>query len=129
MLKLVKYSFIYLAAFIMLLHNFVPHTHESELNTSEHEQIHQTETSSPIDLLALIFHEFTEKGDMEDVLIKANTSISFTVSFIALPAINKQLTVPLFEEKELKKYFLPLNELHQSSGFSTAWSVRPPPFA
>lgn len=113
----------------MLLHNVIPHTHESEITNEQHKQVHQKETSSPIGLLALIFHEFTEEGDMEDILIKAKTSISFATSFIVLPTINTQLSIIFFKEKESKQYFLPLKELRQSTGFSTAWSVRPPPFA
>jgi hypothetical protein len=128
-LKLIKYSFIYLAAFIMLLHNFVPHTHESELNTSAHEQIHQTKATSALEVLALIFHEFTEAGEMEELLVKAHDNISFDADFVALLSINKAITIVLIEEKEPKKYYLPLDEFCQATGFSTAWSVRPPPFA
>lgn len=113
----------------MLLHNVIPHIHTSELSISEHQKIHQTEYSSPIDLLTLIFHEFTEEGEMEDVLVKANSNISFNVDFVALVIVNKLFTVILIEEKEPKQPFLPLDEHYQASGFSTAWSVRPPPFA
>ncbi len=129
MLKLIKYSFVYLAALIMLLHNFIPHIHKSELNSSQHEQIHQAKSASTLDILSLIFHEFTEEGDMEDILVKANTNISFNVDFVALVIVNKLFTVALTEEKESKQHFLPLDEPYQSSSFSTAWSVRPPPFA
>ena len=113
----------------MLLHNVIPHTHESELNSEQHQEIHKTESLSAIDVLALFFHEFTEKGEMEDVLVKAKTNISFNVDFVALVAVNKLFTVVLTEEKESKQHIFPLDELFQASGFSTAWSIRPPPFA
>lgn len=128
MLKWIKYSFIYIAAFIMLLHNFIPHVHESELNSTLHKQIHQAESYSTLDLLSFIFHEYTEEGEMEDVLVKANTQINFSIVFIALLA-NNFTNVVLSEEKEHKQHILPLDERYQASGFSTAWSVRPPPFA
>ena len=113
----------------MMLHNFIPHTHKSELNTSEHIEIHQAKSSSTLDILSLIFHEFTEEGEMEDILVKANTNISFDVDFVALVIVNKLFTVALTEEKESKQHTLPLDEPYQDSSFSTAWSVRPPPFA
>jgi hypothetical protein len=113
----------------MLLHNVIPHTHESELNNNQHTQIHQTENPSPIDVIALFFHEFTEEGEMEDILVKAKTNVSFNVDFVALVIVNKLFTVVLTEKKESKQHILPLDELFQASGFSTAWSVRPPPFA
>ncbi|MDF1676891.1 MAG: hypothetical protein P1U44_14350 [Vicingaceae bacterium] len=118
-----------MAAFIMLLHNFIPHTHESELNKTQHEQIHQTKGASTIDILSLIFHEFTEEGEMEDILVKDNTQINFSVVFIASLTINNFTNVVLPEEKESKQHIIPLDKRYQDSGFSTAWSVRPPPFA
>mgnify|MGYP000170951321 CR=1 FL=1 len=128
-LRFIKYSFIYLAAIIMLLHNLIPHSHESELNSNQHTQVHQTEINSPIALLGFIFHEFTEEGEMEDILVNANTNVSLSAVFTVLLMANKTLSVILAEEKETKQYFFPLNEHYQTSGFSTAWSVRPPPFA
>lgn len=113
----------------MLLHNFIPHIHKSELNNAQHEQIHQAKNASTLDILSLIFHEFTEEGEMEDILVKANTNISFNVDFVALVIVNKLFTVAITEEKESNQHFLPLDEPYQASGFSTAWSVRPPPFA
>lgn len=129
MLKWIKYSFIYIAAFIILLHNFIPHVHESELNSTLHKQIHQAESSSTLDLLSFIFHEYTEEGEMEDILVKANVQINFSVVFIASLTINNFTNVVLPEEKESKQLFVSLDELCETSGFSTAWSVRPPPFA
>lgn len=113
----------------MLLHNIIPHAHESELSNSEHQQIHQLEPSSPIGLLALVFHEFTEDGEMENIIVKASSKISFNVGFVVLTTINMLFTVPLIEEKESKQHFLSLDKPYQASGFSTVWSVRPPPFA
>ncbi|TXB64732.1 hypothetical protein FRY74_09785 [Vicingus serpentipes] len=122
-----KYSFVYLAAFIMLLHNFIPHSHKSELSNSEHQQIHQTESSSPIDLLALVFHEFTEDGEMEEVL--PNTNTAFAATFFLFPIITNSYNFSLEIESELLQHPLPKDERLQFAGFLPTQSVRPPPSA
>jgi len=124
-----KYSFIYLAASIMLLHNFIPHTHESELDSTQHQQIHQAEITSPIDILALFFHEFTEDGEMEDILLRSNTNEVLAATFIILPTILNSYDFLIDAEYEIFQHPVPKDELHQSVGYFSALSVRPPPSA
>jgi hypothetical protein len=128
-LKLIKYSFIYLAASIMLLHNFIPHTHEGELSSAQHQEIHKTENLSAIDVLALIFHEFTEEGEMEDILLRSNANEILAATFILLPTILNSYDFLIDAEYEIFQHPVPKDELHQSVGYFSALSVRPPPSA
>ena len=87
MFKTIKYTFIYLAAFIVLLHQLVPHVHQSELSEQEHQLVHENEATDFVDVLALIFHEFTDEGEMEEIVLRQQDDANFTASQDFIPLI------------------------------------------
>lgn len=131
MFKAIKYTFVYLAAFIVLLHNLVPHVHQSQLSEQEHQLIHENETSDFVDVLALIFHEFTDEGEMEEIVLRQQDN----PNFVCL----KELTPPVSFGFELFDSNLPMVTITTTffvpekhpicSGIQSAWGIRPPPFA
>ena len=78
-------------------------------------------------MLALVFHEFTEDGEMEEVL--PNTNTAFAATFFLFPIITNSYNFSLEIESELLQHPLPKDERLQFSGFLPTQSVRPPPSA
>jgi hypothetical protein len=71
MLKSIKYTVLYVATIILLLHNILPHQHHGEMNVLEHERQH--ESSNILDILCSIFH--LDLGDhlhLKNILLVQN---------------------------------------------------------
>lgn len=129
MFKAIKYTFVYLAAFIVLLHQLVPHVHQSELSEQEHQLIHENEATDLVEVLALIFHEFTDEGEMEEIVVRQQDDTSFTPSQDFIPLI--PFGLDLLETNQLIvtiTFFIPENQ-PVVSGIQSSWGIRPPPFA
>ncbi len=129
MFKSIKYTFVYLAAFIVLLHNLVPHVHQSQLTDQEHQLIHENEATDYVDLLALIFHEFTDEGEMEEIVLRQQDDANFTASQDFIPLIPFGLDLLETNQPTVTiTFFIP--EKHPIfSGIQSSWGIRPPPFA
>ena len=118
-----------MAAFIVLLHNLVPHVHESQLNEQEHQLVHENETTDFVDVLALIFHEFTDEGEMEEIVLRQQDDANFAASQDVIPFI--PFGLDLLETNQLAvttTFFIPEKQ-PVVSGIQSSWGIRPPPFA
>lgn len=129
MFKTIKYTFIYLAAFIVLLHQLVPHVHQSELSEQEHQLVHENETSDFVDVLALIFHEFTDEGEMEGIVLRQQDDANFTASQDFIPLIPFGLDLLETNQPTVTTTFFILEKHPVFSGIHSSWGIRPPPFA
>jgi hypothetical protein len=129
MFKAIKYTFVYLAAFIVLLHNLVPHVHESQLNEQEHQLIHENEASDFVDVLALIFHEFTDEGEMEEIVLRQQDDANFAVSQDVIPLIPFGLELLETNQPIVTTTFFIPEKQPVVSGIQSSWGIRPPPFA
>ena len=129
MSKTIKYTFIYLAAFIVLLHNLVPHVHQSQLTDQEHQLVHENETSDFVDVLALIFHEFTDEGEMEEIVLRQQDDADFTASQDFIPLIPFGLELLETNQPTVTTTFFILEKHPVFSGIHFSWGIRPPPFA
>lgn len=107
----------------------MPHVHQSQLNEQEHQLVHETEASNLVDVLALIFHKFTDEGEMEEIVVRQQDDANFATL---------QDFIPLFiVDFELLEINLPLVSITFSiteklpilSGIHSSWGIRPPPFA
>lgn len=113
----------------MLLHNLVPHVHESQLNEQEHQLIHENEASDFVDVLALIFHEFTDEGEMEEIVLHQQDDANFAASQDVIPLI--PFGLELLETNQpivITTFFIPEKQ-PVVSGIRSSWAIRPPPFA
>lgn len=122
--------FHYAALLFILLHAIVPHTHTNEMNEAEHATLHQQTEYSPLDILSLLFHEFTEEGSLEEfVRNEASQSTVFVSAFWPIQAyINQaqvQLTRSFVRIPKLSETAEKLPGIHHTS----CHSVRPPPVA
>ncbi len=78
MFKSIKYGFIYLATIVVLLHHLVPHVHHSSHSDKEHQFIIENKTSDFIDFLAIVFHDFTDEGEMEEIVVQMKMIFMFS---------------------------------------------------
>ncbi|MCW8898428.1 MAG: hypothetical protein OQJ96_08710 [Flavobacteriales bacterium] len=129
MFKTIKYTFIYLAAFIVLLHQLVPHVHQSELSEQEHQLVHENEATDFVDVLALIFHEFTDEGEMEEIVLRQQDDANFTASQDFIPFIPFGLDLLEINQPTVTTTFFILEKHPVFSGIHSSWGIRPPPFA
>lgn len=127
-----KYLLVVFASIIVLLHSFIPHLHESELSLKEHVKVHETNNSGSLDFLSLMFHEFTEDGQMEDFVVDNNQPSASEDQQILSSTVLYVVALTLFNF-EVKYDATPFNFYHEPaphfSGYAEQWSVRPPPFA
>ncbi|PKP42759.1 MAG: hypothetical protein CVT95_12410 [Bacteroidetes bacterium HGW-Bacteroidetes-12] len=130
MFKLVKYGFVYLATIIVLMHSVVPHIHHSIHSAQEHQFMQENETAGFIDLLAVIFHDFTDEGQMEDIIVKSHDDFNFFTPHIDLihyatySLTLNELTPILIRSISIYEQHFPVH-----SGTNSSWGIRPPPFA
>lgn len=107
----------------------MPHVHQSELSEQEHQLIHENEATDLVEVLALIFHEFTDEGEMEEIVVRQQDDTSFTPSQDFIPLI--PFGLDLLETNQLIvtiTFFI--SEKHPVvSGIHSSWGIRPPPFA
>lgn len=129
MFKTIKYTFIYLAAFIVLLHQLVPHVHQSELSEQEHQLVHENEATDFVDVLALIFHEFTDEGEMEEIVLRQQDDANFTASQDFIPLIPFGLDLLEINQPTVTTTFFIPEKQPVVSGIQSSWGIRPPPFA
>ena len=129
MFKSIKYTFVYVAAFIVLLHNLVPHVHESQLNEQEHQLIHENEASDFVEVLALIFHEFTDEGEMEEIVLRQQDDADFTALQDFIPLIPFGLDLLETNQPTVTTTSFILEKHPIFSGIHSSWGIRPPPFA
>ncbi|MDT8412174.1 MAG: hypothetical protein RQ875_06930 [Vicingaceae bacterium] len=129
MFKSIKYTFVYLAAFIVLLHNLVPHVHESQLNEQEHQLIHENEATDFVEVLALIFHEFTDEGEMEEIVLRQQGDADFIASQDFIPLIPFGLDLLETNQPTVTTTSFILEKHPIFSGIHSSWGIRPPPFA
>lgn len=124
----------FFAAFVVLLHNIIPHVHEEKLNEVQDQKFHENENALPFGLLVLAFHEFTEDGQMEDFvsqhhhinldfnvvkeLISPFKYFSFDVQSIIFDSFLHKFEQLIFNES-----------IDLDTGIRTSWGVRPPPVA
>lgn len=130
MLKGVKYSFLFIASIIVVLHNIIPHVHENELSAEEHIKTHKTDKETSIGFLALAFHEFSEDGQMEDFRVDDDhPSIEqpdYNITLLCA-VVTSLFNIEL--ESVTTQTYTDLTPPKQLSGFAGLWSIRPPPFA
>ncbi len=126
--RMLSILFHYAALLFILLHAIVPHAHANEMNEAEHATLHQQTEHSPLDILSLLFHEFTEEGSLEEfVRNEASQSTVFLSAFWPIQAYitqaQVQLTRPFVRIPKLPEKTKKLTGLH----YATCHSVRPPP--
>jgi hypothetical protein len=131
MLKSVKYGFIYVAMLLVLSHNLIPHVHKSQVTIEQDAALHQSEEFSFVDVLALLFHEFTEEGEMENFVVRNNHDASLDLSSLVFTFVFSALNPYTFDviQPESTVLLQDIDSDNLTEGFLTAWSVRPPPFA
>jgi len=134
MLKSVKYGFIYLAMLLVLSHNLIPHQHKSQVTVEQDAALHQSEDFSIVDVLALLFHEFTEDGQMEDFVSQhQHINLDFNVVkelISSFKYFSLDVQSIIFESSLHKFEQLIFNEsIDLDTGIRTSWGVRPPPVA
>ncbi|MBW6483473.1 MAG: hypothetical protein K0B10_10495 [Vicingaceae bacterium] len=130
MFKLIKYGFIYLATIVVLMHNLVPHVHHSSHSDKEHQFIIENKTSDFIDFLAIIFHDFTDEGEMEEIVVR--THDDFHVFAQQLNFIHEAIVNFNLEKSTLiiiRTFLIPEQFFAVHSGVQSAWGIRPPPLA
>lgn len=129
MFKSIKYTFVYLAAFIVLLHNLVPHVHASQLSSQEHQLIHENEVADYVDLLAIVFHEFTDEGEMEEIVVRQQNDSNFSAAISFAPFIPIEFDLLKTDLSTVTTTFF-ISEKHPIfSEIQSSWGIRPPPFA
>jgi len=131
MLKSVKYGFIYVAMMLVLSHNLIPHVHKSQVTVEQDVVLHQTNSFSFVDVLALLFHEFTEEGEMENFVVRNNHDAAVDLSSLVFAFVFSSLNPYTFDviQPESTVLLQDIDSDNLTEGFLTAWSVRPPPFA
>ena len=131
MLKSIKYGFIYVAMLLVLSHNLIPHVHKSQVTVEQDAALHDAKDFSFVDVLALMFHEFTEEGEMENFVVRNNHEASLDLSSLVFSFVFSALNSYTFEviQPESTVLLQDINSDNLTEGFLTAWSVRPPPFA
>jgi hypothetical protein len=134
MLKSIRYSFLFFAAFVVLLHNIIPHVHEEKLSEFEDQKFHEKENTLPFGLLVLAFHEFTEDGQMEDFVSQHHhINLDFNVVkelISSFKYFSLDVQSIIFESSLHKFEQLIFNEsIDLDTGIRTSWGVRPPPVA
>lgn len=131
MLKSIKYGFVYVAMLLVLSHNLIPHVHKSQVSVEQDAAFHDTEYFSFVDVLALMFHEFTEEGEMENFVVRNNHDFSVNDAPFALVFLFSALNPYTFDviQPESTALFQHVETDNLTEGFLSAWSVRPPPFA
>lgn len=129
--KTIKYGFIYVAMLLILSHNLIPHLHKSQITDEQELAIHQSEDYSIVDELAILFHEFTEEGEMEDFVIRNNHETRVDLSSLFFASVFSSLNSYTFDIIQPELTILSENIESDSliEGFLSTWSVRPPPFA
>lgn len=130
MFKSIKYGFIYLATIVVLLHNLVPHVHHSSHSEEEHQFSIENKTSDFIDFLAIIFHDFTDEGQMEEIVVRMHHDFHvFTqeLHFIHETIVNFNLekSTPII----IRTFLIPEQFFVVHSRVQSAWGIRPPPLA
>lgn len=131
MLKSVKYGFIYVAMLLVLSHNLIPHVHKSQVTVEQDAALHDAEDFSFVDVLALMFHEFTEEGEMENFVVRNNHDATVDLSSLVFAFVFSSLNLYTFDviQPESTVLFQHVESDNLTEGFLSAWSVRPPPFA
>ncbi|MBX2960358.1 MAG: hypothetical protein KF732_10425 [Flavobacteriales bacterium] len=131
MLKSVKYGFIYVAMLLVLSHNLIPHQHKSQITVEQDAALHQSEDFSIVDVLALLFHEFTEEGEMENFVVRNNHDVVLDATSFVFVFLFSSLNPYVFEviQPESTVLLQDIDSDNLTEGFLSAWSVRPPPFA
>lgn len=134
MLKSIRYSFLFFAAFVVLLHNIIPHVHEEKLSEVQDQKFHENENTLPFGLLVLAFHEFTEDGQMEDFVSQQyHINLDFNVVkelISSFKYFSLDVQSIIFESSLHKFEQLIFNEsIDLDTGIRTSWGVRPPPVA
>jgi hypothetical protein len=135
MIKAVRLFWVFTACTFVLLHSMVPHKHLGQVNDEEHLLIHRSAERSPLQLLAYIFHEFTEEGDMERFLSVHAQNVAPAPLCYILPAAIPQFLLDFNFEPDCYSigYFLPRNDKQKRpiwnalAGFCSVWAMRPPP--
>lgn len=130
MYKRFRYFLTVIAATIVLIHNIVPHVHKNEISEEEHSIIHQNSTLNFIELLSLIFHEYTTDGEMEEMILRSQKNLEF-IKIVLLNSdyipINN-IFKPLISEGFSCAYSAQ-NVLPPQSHKLSCWGIRPPPVA
>ena len=75
-MKLIRNIAVLLAGAILMLHNFLPHQHHSELSEEEHITQHET-AENLYDFLQLIFHMDQGEAHLERYQTTDHTQLSF----------------------------------------------------
>lgn len=131
MLKSIKYGFVYVAMLLVLSHNLIPHIHKSQVTVEQDAALHQSEDFSYVDVLALLFHEFTEEGVMENFVVRSNIDATADATPFVFVFLCSALNPYIFDviQPESTVLFQHVESDKLTEGFLSAWSVRPPPFA
>ncbi len=128
MINLFKILLFSITTLIIVAHNIIPHYHNSEISYEKHSEIHLNSEDSFFDYLAFLFHEYTEEGEIEDVITSEKNVFSFikiykTPILLVYQYVFNQEVLMISEQNYYAQIILETN-----SGFSKKLKVRPPPF-
>lgn len=100
-----KFSLLF-ATLIVLVHGFVPHYHEDEMNFAQHESLHKKIDGGFLDDLALAFHEQSFSEDLKIFSIEDGQIIASQPEIISdfptfgILAISDLYSIPACSEKQ-----------------------------
>ncbi len=128
MINLFKILLFSITTLIIVAHNIIPHYHNSEISYEKHSEIHLNSEDSFFDYLAFLFHEYTEEGEIEDVLTSEQNNLShlkiYKTPILLVFQYVLKLEVPVISEPNYYAQII----LETDSGFTEKLKVRPPPY-